>query len=508
MPEPVKRVVIAGGGTAGWMTAAALSRAFSGSPLEITLVESDEIGAIGVGEATIPAIHYFNRTLGIDQADFMRATQATYKLGIEFVGWGDIGSRYIHPFTGYGRDLNNVFFHELWLRYAGLRSEKGRSVKIDDYNLSCVAARRNRFTHSVSGAQAPLGPINYAFHFDAGLYAKFLRAYSERHGVIRTEGKIASVRLDADTGFVHALVLEDGRVIEGDLFVDCSGQRALLIEQKLKSGYEDWRQWLPCDRAVAVPSNSVEAPVPYTRSTADDAGWRWRIPLRHRIGNGYVYSSRFMDDDAAEHRLLRTLDADAMAEPRRIPFCPGRRRSFWINNCVAVGLAAGFLDPLESTSIHLIQTAVLKLLALFPDKSFESADIAAFNRHTQAEYERLRDFLILHYKITQRGDTAFWRYCRDMDVPDSVRDTIALFEARGRMLISSDNLFPGHSHLSVMLGQGLKPRGYDPLADTVPEAELEAHMRSIRDYIERATAAMPEHIEYIKRFVGGAGDVA
>jgi len=508
MPEPIEHVVIAGGGTAGWMTAAALSRAFSGSPLKITLVESEEIGTIGVGEATIPAIHYFNSNLGIDQAEFMRATQATYKLGIEFVGWGDVDSRYIHPFTTYGRDLNHIFFHELWLRYAGMKSARGETISIDDYNLCCVAARKNRFTHPVSGAQVPVGPLNYAFHFDASLYAKFLRDSSERRGVTRIEGKIGYVRQDAGTGFLQALELEDGRVIEGDLFIDCTGQRALLIEQTLKSGYEDWRHWLPCDSAVAVPCSNVEPAIPYTRSTADHAGWRWRIPLQHRVGNGYVYSSRFIDDETAERRLLESLDGEPLAGPRRIPFVPGRRKAFWIKNCVAVGLASGFMEPLESTSIHLIQTAVLKLLALFPDKAFEPADVAAFNRHTQAEYERLRDFLILHYKITQRADTPFWRYCRDMEIPDSVRDVIDLFEARGRMLISADHLFTGASWLSVMLGQGLKPRGHDPVADTVPDAELEAHMRAIRDYIERTTSAMPEHIDYINRFLGSDRHVA
>lgn len=503
MQNAIEHLVIAGGGTAGWMTAAAVSRAFAGSPMKITLVESEEIGTIGVGEATIPTIHGFNQTLGIDQAEFMAACQATFKLGIEFVNWKDVGQRYIHPFTAYGRHHKNIPFHQLWLKYAQHMNERGEIIPIDDYNLCCVAAQRGRFEHPVAG-QLPVGPLFYAFHFDAGLYARFLRRYSESRGVTRVEGKIAQVQQHTESGNIQALVMEDGRRIEGDMFVDCTGQRALLIGQTLKSPYEDWRQWLPCDRAVAVPCASVEPPIPYTRSTADAAGWRWRIPLQHRVGNGYVYSSRFLDDDAAERQLLDSLDGAALSSPRRIPFVPGRRKAFWIKNCVAIGLSSGFMEPLESTSIHLIQTAVLKLLAYFPDKSFESADINTFNRQTLDEYERLRDFLILHYKVTQRADTPFWRYCRDMEVPDSVREIVELFEARGRLHISGDNLFTAQSWLAVMLGQGLRPRGYDPLVDTLSVAELNSHMTSIRDYIDQATATMPKHHDYLARFMGGA----
>jgi tryptophan 7-halogenase len=504
MQNAIEHLVIAGGGTAGWMTAAAVSRAFAGSPMKITLVESEEIGTIGVGEATIPTIHAFNQTLGIDQAEFMAACQATFKLGIEFVDWKAVGQSYIHPFTAYGRHHKNIFFHELWLKYAQCAEERGEPISIDDYNLCCVAARRGRFEHPVGGQPIPVGPLYYAFHFDAGLYARFLRRYSESRGVTRVEGKIAQVQQHSESGNIQALIMEDGRRIEGDMFVDCTGQRALLIGQTLKSPYEDWRHWLPCDRAVAVPCASVEPPIPYTRSTADSAGWRWRIPLQHRVGNGYVYSSRFLDDDAAERQLLNNLDGAALDAPRRIPFVPGRRKAFWIQNCVAIGLSSGFMEPLESTSIHLIQTAILKLLAYFPDKSFEPADIKTFNRLTLDEYERLRDFLILHYKVTQRADTPFWRYCRDMDIPDSLRDIIELFEARGRLQISGDHLFTTQSWLSVMVGQGLHPRGYDPLVDTLPEAELNAHMKSIRDYIDQATTAMPRHHDYLARFMGGA----
>jgi len=501
MTSRLGHVVIAGGGTAGWMVAAALGKAFANGGTRITLVESDEIGAIGVGEATIPAIHHFHAMLGIEQAEFLRACNGTFKLGVEFVDWGAVGRRYIHSFTGFGRDLGNVFFHELFLRYAGA-AVGAEATSIEDYNLACAAARRGRFAHPVGGQRTEVAPLNYAFHLDASLYARFLRGFSEKHGVHRIEGRIAEVRQHGESGHICALKLADGRAVEGDFFIDCTGQRALLIGQTLQSGYEAWGQWLPCDRAIAAASPSAEPAVPYTKSTADSAGWCWRIPLQHRVGNGYVYSSAFIDDDAAEHRLLETLGSDVLAAPHRIPFSTGRRKRFWIGNCVAIGLASGFLEPLESTSIHLIQTAVLKLLALFPDKDFEAADIAAFNRHTIAEYERIRDFLILHYKLTSRDDTPFWRHCRDMEVPDGVREAIGLFASRGRLLVTADNLFPGSSWLAVMLGQGLWPRGHDPLADNIPQPELEAHMGSLRAYVDRTTAAMPRHVDYLRNFCG------
>jgi tryptophan 7-halogenase len=499
----VRRIVIAGGGTAGWMTAVALSHAFSRRPLQITLVESADIGTVGVGEATIPALHYFLSTFGIDQREFIAESKGTFKLGIEFVDWGDIGRKYIHPFAPYGRDLSNIFFHQLWLKHARAQAARGTTLRIDDYNICCVAAERGRFKHPVSGEPGLAGTLRYAFHFDASLFAKYLRRLSEAKGVQRTEGKIVSVRQHSGTGHIESLILDDGRRIEGDLFVDCTGQRALLIGETLGSGFEDWSRWLPCDSAIAVPSAHVVPPVPYTRSSAEAAGWRWRIPLQHRMGNGYVYSSAYIDHQEAERRLLASLEGEPLAAPRRIPFRTGRRKEFWIGNCVAVGLAAGFLEPLESTSIHLIQTAVLKLLALFPDSNFEQTEIDAFNRHTVGEYERIRDFLILHYKVTQRTDTSFWRYCSAMAVPDALSEVMELFEASGRMFISADHLFTGPSWLSVMVGQGLSPRRYDPLVDTIPDAELQAHMDRVRADIDRAVATMPEHMAYVRQFCGG-----
>lgn len=500
----LRRIVIAGGGTAGWMTAAALSKALKAMPLDITLVESDEIGTIGVGEATIPVIHAFNNMLGIDQADFMRACQATFKLGIEFVDWGEVGRRYMHPFTVHGRDHENIYFHQLWLKYAHQEAAAGRPCDIDDYNLCSVAARAGRFVHPVAGRNTGNAPLNYAFHFDASLYARYLRRLAEANGVRRVEGRIEHVHQDTDTGHISWLELADEKRLKGDLFIDCTGLRALLMARTLGTAFEDWSSWLPCDRAIAVPSVSETAPIPYTRSTADSAGWRWRIPLQHRVGNGYVYASRFLDDEVAESRLLGTLDGKALAEPRRIRFATGRRTQSWVKNCVAIGLAAGFMEPLESTSIHLIQTAIVRLLAFFPSAEFDAADIKEFNRQTASEYESIRDFLILHYKLSSR-DEAFWRYCRHMSVPDTLAERLELFLANGRVRVSGDELFTRPGWVSVLLGQNDLPGGYDPLADKVATAELSAFMADVRSRIDSAVDAMPLHADYVRQFCGAEG---
>ena len=496
----VRRIVIAGGGTAGWMAAAALSHALKRLPIDITLVESDEIGTIGVGEATIPVIHAFNNMLGIDQADFMRECQATFKLGIEFVDWGEVGRRYMHPFTVHGRDHENIYFHQLWLKYAHEEAAAGRRCDIDDYNLCSVAARANRFVHPVAGCNTGNAPLNYAFHFDASLYARYLRAFAENNGVRRIEGRIAHVHQDSGNGQVTALELTGGNRLEGDLFIDCTGLRGLLIAQTLGTEFEDWSTWLPCDRAIAVPSTSEAPPVPYTRSTADRAGWRWRIPLQQRVGNGYVYASRFLADDQAESRLLETLDGMVLAEPRHIRFAIGRTKQAWVGNCVALGLAAGFMEPLESTSIHLIQTAIIRLLAFFPYAEIDPVDVKEFNRQTASEYESIRDFLILHYKLSSRDDAAFWRYCRHMKVPDSLAERLELFLANGRVQVSGDELFTRPSWVSVLLGQTGLPKGYDPLADKMPTAELYAFMADVRSRIEGAVSGMPLHADYLRQF--------
>ncbi|HYC98673.1 tryptophan halogenase family protein [Brevundimonas sp.] len=499
--EPIRRIVIVGGGTAGWMAAAAFSKQLADLPTTITLVESDDIGTVGVGEATIPAIHAFNAMLGIDQAEFMRFCNGTFKLGIEFVDWGRLGSSYIHPFTSFGRDFRHLSFYQMWLKYSRLMAvHGGTALPFDNYNVCAVAAYKRRFAHPEAGAGGPVAPLRYAFHFDASRYAKYLRGFAEKRGVTRVEGKITDVQQDSRTGFITSVQLQDGQVVPGDLFIDCSGFRGLLIEQTLHSGYEEWTHWLPCNRAVAVPSETVEPPVPYTRSTADAAGWRWRIPLQNRVGNGYVYSSDFITDDQAQEQILRTIDGEPLAEPRRLSFVTGKRRQFWNRNCVAIGLASGFLEPLESTSIHLIQTAILKLLAFFPDSDFSPADRDAYNRHTSDEYDFIRDFIILHYKATERGDTPFWRQCRDMDVPDTLAAKMDLFRSRGRMLISNDDLFKTPSWEVVMDGQGLSPRSYDPIVDTIPDDDLVAEVETAYRDIQSAVQRLPSHQDYIARF--------
>ncbi|EJL37989.1 Tryptophan halogenase [Caulobacter sp. AP07] len=494
----VKRVVIVGGGTSGWMCAAALSRLVAHAGVEITLVESDEIGTIGVGEATIPSILDFNAALGLDEDEFLRETQGTFKLGIEFVGWNRPDERYIHPFGMFGRDTQAIKFHQLWLKFA----QRGdvELGPIEDYNLCAMAARLGRFARPAGRGDSVLSSLRYAFHFDAGLYARYLRGYSERRGVVRREGKITEVLQHADNGFIRAVKLANGEQIEGDLFVDCSGFRGLLIEETLHAGYETWNQWLPCDRAVAAPSSNVGPPPPYTRATADEAGWRWRIPLQHRTGNGYVYCSSFISDDDAEQRLLSTLEGAPLADPRRLKFVAGRRKAFWIKNCVAVGLAGGFIEPLESTSIHLAQNAIARLLALFPDKDFSQPEIDEFNRLNQVEYEQTRDFIILHYKANNRSEP-FWRRLAQMPIPDSLQSKIDLFKSRGRALRGVQTLFTEDSWIAVMLGQGIHPDGYDPLVDSLPEDEARRFVRHVREMVGKTAQAMPLHAKFLEGLV-------
>ncbi|MDC7676137.1 tryptophan halogenase family protein [Asticcacaulis machinosus] len=498
--DGLKRVVIVGGGTAGWMTAAAFSKALHGLPLSITLIESDEIGTVGVGEATIPAIHHFNAFLGLNQADFMRHCQATFKLGIEFINWGKVPGSYIHPFTRFGLDHTNLPFHQMWMAYAKDDLAAGRTTGIEAFSLACVAARKGLFAHPVSGAGSDITRLNYAFHFDASLYARYLRSYAETRGVTRVEGKIVDARQNVDTGFVTQVVLSDGRAVDGDFFIDCSGFRGLLIEQALKTGYEDWTHWLPADRAIAVPSDNGDRLLPLTQATTEAAGWRWSIPLQHRRGNGYVFSSQYLTEDAARETLLQSLPAQPQAEPRTIRFVTGKRKAGWNRNVVAVGLSSGFLEPLESTSIHLIQAAILRILAHFPDAEFSPADVAAYNRETSAEMERVRDFVILHYKTAGREDTSFWRYCRDMSVPDSLSHAIEAFKSRGRLTISHDNLFSVHSWLAVLLGQGILPSALDPLLGTLPLSELNAVMAQQRGEIDQALKGLRRHEDYLDAF--------
>ncbi len=498
MAERITSVVIAGGGTAGWMTAAAMARAL-GPEVSVTLVESEEIGTVGVGEATVPPLHDFNGMLGIDENDFVRQTQATFKLGIEFVDWGRIGARYIHPFGPIGRDIGGLKFHQLWLRHRLLSGQEADIGRIEDYCLSAVAARQGRFARPSPDPATVLSSLAYAFHFDAARYALFLRGYAEKRGVRRIEGRIASVERHAETGFLRALALEDGRRVEGALFIDCSGFRSLLLGEALGVGYRSWQRWLPCDRAIAMPSESAGPPLPYTRSTAGPTGWRWRIPLQHRVGNGHVYSSAHLSDDAAHRELTEGLDSPPCGEPRMLRFEAGRREKFWDRNCVAIGLSSGFIEPLESTSIHLIQSAIFRLMALFPDTGFDRVEIDAYNHWLTREYELVRDFIILHYHAGARDDSAFWHHCRTMDLPDSLATKIDLWRGKARLLREQHDLFTEDSWCAVLMGQDIMPRGCDPLVLAMPLQETGRFLVNLRERIAITAAAMPSHGEFIAR---------
>ena len=487
----IRRVVIVGGGTAGWMTAAALANALQGQ-CPIALVESEQIGTIGVGEATIPPIKLFNQALGIDENAFIAATQGTFKLGIEFVGWTRPGKRYFHPFGQFGSEFDKVPLHHYWLR----ERMRGDTTPLEDYSLAWAAARAGRFTQPSTDRRQVLSTLDYAYQFDAARYAAFLRTYAEARGVQRIEGRVVGADLRTGDGFIERIRLEGEAAIEGDLFIDCSGFRGLLIEEALHAGYEDWGHWLPCDRAVTVACEHGEGLPPYTRSSAHAAGWQWRIPLQHRVGNGHVYSSHYMDEDTATRVLLDHLDGAPQGSPRALRFTTGRRRRFWHRNCVAIGLAAGFLEPLESTSIHLIQTAITRLLALFPDRDFDAVTTAEFNRLTGLEYERIRDFLILHYHANQR-DEPMWRHMAHMELPDALAYKIAHFRGHGRLVAESLELFQNANWLAVMVGQEVWPERYDPLVDLRPQVDAASRLASLRRVIADVAEAMPTQREYI-----------
>ncbi|MCU6455526.1 tryptophan 7-halogenase [Sphingomonas sp. A2-49] len=476
------------------MTAAALAQAV---PAGITLIESDDIGTVGVGEATIPPIKLFNDTLGIDEAEFLRETKGTFKLGIEFVDWARVGHRYFHPFGTFGKPFDLVAVHQHWLaaRAAGSR------VPLDDLSMAWGAASRGRFAAPMADPRSVASTFDYAYHFDAGLYARYLRRRAEARNVTRIEGKVVDATLDGESGHVAAVTLADGRRIEADLFVDCSGFRGLLIEEALGTGYEDWTHWLPCDRAVAVPSaTGGDGMTPYTRSTARAAGWQWRIPLQHRTGNGYVYCSRHLSDDAATATLMANLDGAPLADPRLLRFTTGRRKRFWNRNVVAIGLASGFMEPLESTSIHLIQAGIAKLLAFFPTRAFEPRGIAEYNRVAITEYERIRDFLILHYKLTERDDAPLWRACRDMAIPDTLQLKIDHFRDAGRLVARDMDLFGPASWTAVHIGQLNLPDATDPLLHYGPGlAASSAFVDRLAGAIRNMAESMPGHADYLAR---------
>jgi len=491
----LRNIVIVGGGSAGWMAAAALARAFPS--LDIRLVESEEIGIVGVGEATVPHLRAYNETLQIDEVDFVRAVRGTFKLGIQFVDWGSIGSKYVHGFGTIGHDYRGLPFHQYWTRL----HLAGKARDIGEYSLNTAAAEAGRFMSGATDVprESPLSQVAYAYHFDAGLYAQYLRRYAEARGVRRIEGEIVEVTLRSTDGFIESVRLKSGARISGELFIDCSGFRGLLIEQALQTGYDDWTDWLPCDRAVAVPSEKSAPATPYTRSTARTAGWQWRIPLQHRTGNGYVYSSRYLGDDEATTTLLANLDGRPLAEPRLLRFTTGRRRRMWNRNCVALGLASGFLEPLESTSIYLVQSGIARLIQMFPDRHMNPVLQQRFNAEAAFEIERIRDFLILHYHATQRRDSEFWRYCGTMSIPEPLEQVIRLFRDSGRFYRNAEEMFALTSWVQVMVGQHIVPSAYHPLVDQVPDAELAKLGESVRNVVASCVAVMPSHEQFIAR---------
>ncbi|WP_031236586.1 tryptophan halogenase family protein [Asticcacaulis sp. AC460] len=490
----IRKLVVVGGGTAGWMAAAALSRTFGSAGYSITLIESDEIGTVGVGEATIPPIIEFNQMLGIDENDFLKAVNGTFKLGIRFINWSALGSDYLHPFGVYGVDMNGLNFNHHLMRYR----KAGGNADFGLFNPQTVASRQNRFGRMQEiNPQAPR--VNYAFHFDAALYARYLRAYCEKLGTIRQEGRITKVEQNPETGDVTAVVLENGKVITGDLFIDCSGFRGLLIEQTLKSGYEDWSKWLPCNRAAAVPCDKAGPVTPYTTSTAREAGWQWRIPLQHRTGNGYVFSSEYMSEDEASSLLMQRLDGKAQADPRIIRFVTGKRKQQWNRNVVAMGLASGFLEPLESTSIWLVQEAITMLLRYFPRDGITQNQRDCFNREMLGAYDNVKDFLIAHYKVTAREDTPFWAYVKHMDIPDSLAFRLESFAEHNQPLVRNHELFKDASWFAVLVGQGMEPKSYNPMADVMPQDEFRWRMQRVREGTAGLAGMMPQHEAYLAK---------
>jgi len=486
------RVVILGGGTAGWMTAAALASLLPRGRCDLRLVESEAIGTVGVGEATLPQMRAFNDAIGVIEADMIRRTNATFKLGIEFVDWGFKGSSYIHPFGAHGRPIGGVPFHHHWQRAA----RHGDVGPIGDYSFAIKASRERRFDFPEQDQSSIRSTFDYAYHFDAGLYAAFLRDFAERRGVVRTEGKFVEVLQHPESGLVEGVRMESGEIVSGDLFVDCTGFRSAIAGQALGVAWEDWSHWLPCDRAWAVQSERMEDIPPYTKSIAHAAGWQWQIPLQHRTGNGIIYSSAFIDDDAARETLMANLPNPPLIEPRGLRFTPGRRTGSWAKNCVAVGLASGFLEPLESTSIYLIQVAAMNLVALFPERADDVVLASEFNRRMDVEYDRIRDFLILHYHANRR-DEPMWRYCREMPVPDSLAEKIEAFRHRGTIPRYGEGLFSPPSWVSVFFGQGLEPEAVHPLAGALSEDELAKRLAAIRSQIADEVSGMPRHDEFV-----------
>lgn len=494
--RPIRSIAIIGGGTAGWMSAAAISKFFAGK-IDVTLVESEEIGTIGVGEATVPHLSAFNALLEIDEAEFVRETKGTFKLGIQFNDWGRIGDSYIHGFGIIGRDLGLMPFHQYWLK----ARQQGRARDIGHYSLNTLAAPLGKFMAPPVDAppNSPLAEIAYSYHFDAGLYARFLRKRAEAQGAKRIEGKVIKVNLDPGNGFVESVELESGAIISADLFLDCSGFRALLIGGALGVGFDDWTHWLPCDRALVAPCEKVGPPTPYTRSTAHSGGWQFRIPLQHRTGNGHIYSSEFCTDEQAAETLLATIDGRALGEPKLLRFTTGMRRKLWDKNVIAIGLSGGFLEPLESTAIYLIQSGINRLMGLFPDANCDPALRDVYNEQATFDYERIRDFIILHFHATRRDDSEFWNYVRTMSVPATLQSKIDLFASNGQFFRTGDELFGLTSWVQVMLGQGIIPRNYHPAVDWIADEDMFALVSHVEQVVASNLQLMPQHEDFIRR---------
>lgn len=497
-PRAVRQVLIAGGGTAGWMTAAALGR-FLPDDVTVTLVESEAIGTVGVGEATLPTLADFNAMLGINEDDFLRACGGTFKLGIEFCDWGSIGERYFHPFGQFGLDRDGLPFHQHWARCR----LAGDDRPLEAWSINAQAARAGTFMRpTTQDPRSPVSQIRHAYHLDAGRYAGFLRRYAQARGVRRVEGRIESVQQDPESGHIASITLDSGKCLTAELFIDCTGFRALLLGGALGVDFEDWTNLLPCDRAVTVPSAADESLPPYTRATARAAGWQWRIPLQHRTGNGFVFCERHLSEDEATAQLLASLQEPALADPASLRFRAGLRERFWTKNCVAIGLASGFMEPLESTSIHFIQAGIARLLGVFPTKDFDPAERAHYNAQMRTGFERVRDFLVLHYHLTRRDDAPLWNEVRHMDIPDSLTTHLQRFGRNGRHLTDSDSLFTAHNWSAVMTGQGLYPEAVDPLAEARPIADTQAFLADLAPVYQQAAGHMPPHRAFVERYCG------
>jgi len=492
--KKITKVVIAGGGTAGWITAALLNKVL-GKVLDITLIESAEIGTVGVGEASIPPILHLNGALGISEKEFIKATGATIKLGIEFENWRSQGHSYMHAFGEIGKDFPFCEFYHFWLK----ANQTQNAPDFWDFSLNYQAAKAHKFAHLKHIPNTQLAGLHYAYHFDATRYGEFLKELAQSRGVKRIEGKIESVNQCHESGHVRSLLLKNGEQIDGDLFIDCTGLRALLIEQTLNTGFEDWSHWLPCDSAIAVQSESASDAIPYTRSIARDSGWQWQIPLQHRVGNGLVYSSRFLSDEAAKQQLLDNLPAKPLTEPRVIKFKTGRRLKQWHKNVVSVGLSSGFLEPLESTSIHLIQSAAIRLIKFFPHQGIKQSLVDEFNQQSKTEFERIRDFIILHYKLTERDDSAFWRFCKGMDIPCSLRKKIELFKTSGKLIREDDELFAEIAWQQVMIGQGLIAEDHHPLTDALSDEQLNELFSNLKTLINSTVEQLPTHNQFLEK---------